>query len=70
MVPSAEAALIAILTNYNIQTVVIRFSFPYRTANQVAALQRELMGIDEAAFDAAAPAIAASAVRDNRSAAT
>ena len=31
VVPSAEAALIAILTNYNIQTVVIRFSFPYRT---------------------------------------
>ncbi|HVI35848.1 MAG TPA: hypothetical protein VM684_06430, partial [Gaiellales bacterium] len=55
VVPSAEAALIAILTNYNIQTVVIRFSFPYRSANQVAALQRELMGIDEAAFEAVAP---------------
>ena len=33
VVPSAEAALIAVLTNFNIQTVVIRFSFPYRTAN-------------------------------------
>jgi arginine decarboxylase len=55
VVPSAEAALIAILTNYNIQTVVIRFSFPYRSANQVAALQRELMGIDEAAFEAVVP---------------
>ena len=28
---SVEDAMIAVLTNYNIQTVVIRFSFPYRT---------------------------------------
>ena len=55
VVQSAEDALIAILTNYNIQTVVIRFSFPYRSANQVAALQRELMGIDESAFEAVSP---------------
>ena len=55
VVPSAEAALIAVLTNFNIQTVVIRFSFPYRTANQMAVLQRELMGIDEAAFEAVSP---------------
>ncbi|MFZ1429778.1 MAG: aminotransferase class I/II-fold pyridoxal phosphate-dependent enzyme [Geminicoccaceae bacterium] len=52
VVRSFEDALIAVLTNYNIQTVVIRFSFPYRTPTNVAALQRELLGIGEADFAA------------------
>lgn len=52
VVRSFEDALIAVLTNYNIQTVVIRFSFPYRTPTNVAALQRELLGIGEADFEA------------------
>ena len=55
IVQSFEDALIAILTNYNIQTVVIRFSFPYRSAQQVETLQRELMGVDQAAFEAVSP---------------
>ena len=55
LVQSFEDALIAILTNYNIQTVVIRFSFPYRMAQQVETLQRELMGVDQAAFEAVSP---------------
>ena len=60
VVRSFEDAMIAVLTNYNIQTVVIRFSFPYRTPHQVAALQRELLGVGEADFEAVPPAIAAS----------
>ena len=55
VVQSFEDALIAILTNYNIQTVVIRFSFPYRASHQVEMLQRELMGVDQAAFEAVSP---------------
>ena len=55
VVRSFEDAMIAVLTNYNIQTVVIRFSFPYRTPHQVAALQRELLGVGEADFEAVAP---------------
>ena len=55
IVQSFEDALIAILTNYNIQTVVIRFSFPYRAGQQVETLQRELMGVDQAAYEAVSP---------------
>ena len=55
VVQGVEDALIAVLTNFNIQTVVIRFSFPYRSAHQVPMLQRELFGIDEAAFEAVSP---------------
>ena len=55
VVQSVEDALIAVLTNFNIQTVVIRFSFPYHTAHQIPVLQRELFGIDQAAFEAVAP---------------
>ena len=56
VVQSVEDALIAILTNFNIQTVVIRFSFPYRSAHQIPMLQRELFGVDQAAFEAVSPA--------------
>ena len=53
---SVEDALIAVLTNFNIQTVVIRFSFPYRSVHQIPMLQRELFGVDQAAFEAISPA--------------
>ena len=56
VVQSVEDALIAVLTNYNIQTVVIRFSFPYRAAHQIRVLQRELFGRRQAAFEAVSPA--------------
>ena len=55
VVQSVEDALIAVLTNFNIQTVVIRFSFPYRSAHQIPMLQRELFGIDQAAFESVSP---------------
>ena len=51
MVPSFEDALIAVLFNYNIQTVVIRYGFPFRSNNHLDVLQRYLAGIDEAALE-------------------
>ena len=56
VVQSVEDALIAVLTNFNIQTVVIRFSFPYHSIHQIPLLQRELFGVDPAAFEAVSPA--------------
>lgn len=56
VVQSVEDALIAVLMNFNIQTVVIRFSFPYQSAHQLPLLQRELFGIDAAAFESISPA--------------
>ena len=44
-VPSFEDALIATLFNYNIQTVVIRYGFPYESKNQLPLLKRYLAGI-------------------------
>jgi arginine decarboxylase len=55
VVQSVEDALIAVLTNFNIQTVVIRFSFPFKSAHQIPMLQRELFGIDQAAFEGVSP---------------
>ena len=55
VVQCVEDALIAVLTNFNIQTVVIRFSFPYQSAHQLPLLQRELFGIDAAAFESISP---------------
>jgi arginine decarboxylase len=56
VVPSFQDALIALLTNYNIQSVVIRYSFPYRSARQLEVLQRELARIDESEFESVEPA--------------
>ena len=44
VVQSVEDALIAVLTNYNIQTVVIRFSFPYRSVHQIPAAAARAVG--------------------------
>ena len=50
-VPSFEDALIAVLFNYNIQSVVIRYGFPLRSANHVEILHRYLANIDESAYE-------------------
>jgi len=48
VVPSFEDALIAVLINYNIQAVVIRYGFPFRSRNQMEILKRYLAGLDHA----------------------
>jgi len=52
-VPSFEDALIAVLFNYNIQSVVIRYGFPLRSANHLEILHRYLANIDESAYEEA-----------------
>jgi arginine decarboxylase len=51
VVPSFEDALIGVLVNYNIQTVVVRYSFPFRSRHRFELLQRELAPIEEAEFE-------------------
>ncbi len=46
-VPTFEDALIAILFNYNIQTCVIRYGFPFHSANHLEILQRHLANITD-----------------------
>ena len=46
-VPSFEDAIIAVLFNYNIQTVLIRYGFPFRSKHDLEILKRYLSGIDE-----------------------
>lgn len=45
-VPTYEDALIAVLFNYNIQSCVLRYSFPLRSRNQVEVLREYLATID------------------------
>jgi len=52
-VPSFEDALIAVLFNYNIQSVVIRYGFPLRSANHLEILQRYLVNVDETEYEEA-----------------
>jgi len=47
VVPSFEDALIAVMFNYNIQVVVIRYGFPFRSNNRLEILQRYLAGIED-----------------------
>ncbi|MDX1431969.1 MAG: aminotransferase class I/II-fold pyridoxal phosphate-dependent enzyme [Gammaproteobacteria bacterium] len=47
VVPSFEDALIAVLLNYNIQAVLIRYGFPFKSRHQIEILRRYLAGIDE-----------------------
>ncbi|MFT3812250.1 MAG: ornithine decarboxylase [Acidovorax sp.] len=47
VVPSYEDALIATLVNFNLQAVVIRHGFPFRSANRSGMLRRFLDGMDE-----------------------
>ena len=52
-VPSFEDALIAVLFNYNKQSVVIRYGFPLRSANHLEILHRYLANIDESTYEEA-----------------
>ncbi|MEN2473852.1 aminotransferase class I/II-fold pyridoxal phosphate-dependent enzyme [Burkholderia sp. GS2Y] len=47
VVPSFEDALIATLVNFNLQAVVIRHGFPFRSVNHNDMLRRFLEGLDE-----------------------
>lgn len=47
VVPSFEDALIAILFNYNIQAVVIRYGFPFYSRHQIQIMKRFLSTLDE-----------------------
>ncbi|RQZ15137.1 ornithine decarboxylase [Burkholderia sp. Bp9031] len=47
IVPSFEDALIATLVNFNLQAVVIRHGFPFRSANHNGMLRRFLDGVDD-----------------------
>jgi len=47
VVPSFEDALIAVLFNYNIQAVVIRYGFPFHSRHRIEILKRLLSKIDE-----------------------
>jgi len=51
VVPSFEDALIAVLFNYNIQAVVIRYGFPLRSDNHLEVLQRYLARINESEYE-------------------
>ena len=47
VVPSFEDALIATLVNFNLQAVVIRHGFPFRSVNRSGMLRRFLDGMDD-----------------------
>ena len=47
VVPSFEDALIAVLFNYNIQAIVIRYGFPFYSRHKIKILKRFLAGLDE-----------------------
>jgi arginine decarboxylase len=51
VVPSLEDALIAVLFNYNIQAVVIRYGFPLRSVNHLEILQRYVAKINETDYE-------------------
>jgi len=46
VVPSFEDAVIAVLFNYNIQAVLVRYSFEVKSKNRLDVLQRYLSGLD------------------------
>lgn len=46
VVPSFEDAVIAVLFNYNIQAVILRYSFDFKSKNRLEALLRYLSGLD------------------------
>lgn len=46
IVPSFEDAIIAVLFNYNIQAVVVRYSFEFKSKNRLDVLLRYLSGLD------------------------
>lgn len=50
-VPSFEDALIAVLLNYNIQAVVIRYEFPLHSKNHLKIIQRYLRSITDIDYE-------------------
>ena len=50
-VPTFEDAIIAVLFNYNIQAVLIRYGFPFRSKHDLAILKRYLSGLDESIIE-------------------
>ena len=63
VVPSFEDALIAVLLNFNIQSVVIRYGIPLRSRHQLEVLQYCLHGLDEEALEAMTPSERATQLR-------
>ena len=55
VVPSMEDAIIAILINYNIQAVVVRFGFDLRSDSHLSILHRYLARVGDADLDSFAP---------------
>ncbi len=55
VVPSFEDALIGVLFNHNIQSVVIRYGFPFHARNKLELLQRYLARVGDQGFEALAP---------------
>ncbi|MCB9828706.1 MAG: aminotransferase class I/II-fold pyridoxal phosphate-dependent enzyme [Planctomycetes bacterium] len=53
IVPSFEDAVIAVLFNFNIQTVVVRYDFPFASRHRLEVLEGYLAGLDEATVQAA-----------------
>ncbi len=47
IVPSLEDAIIAAMFNYNIQAVVVRYSFALKSRNRMELLHRYLSGVDD-----------------------
>ena len=54
VVPSFEDAVIAVLFNYNIQAVMVRYSFDFKSKNRLDVLQRYLSGLDDEDLELAA----------------
>lgn len=51
VVPSFEDALIAVLFNFNIQTVVIRYGFPFKSQHQLAILKQLLSDVEDESME-------------------
>jgi len=51
VVPSFEDALIAVLFNFNIQAVVIRYGFPFQSEHQLEILRQLLEGLEDGIHD-------------------
>lgn len=55
VVPSFEDALIAVLLNFNIQAVVIRYGIPLRSRHQLEVLKYCMHGLNESALEEMTP---------------
>jgi len=55
LVKSFEDALIAVLLNFNLQAVVVRYGIPFRSKHNLEILKHCLHGLDEARLESMAP---------------